>query len=256
MYVDNFYTSVTLAEKLLRKKTYLLGTVRGNRKLIPKIKITDLERGDVVAYENAQKVVYMAWKDKRLVQMLSTKLKLGMRPVQVKRKMIDKPTFVLKYNDTKQGIDLSDQLSSYQSAVHKSVRWYHKVAEEVLLGTAVVNASIFYNQFNARVPGFRSMMISEFRERLIYSLIGIQGPISPVKVARKKNLHTLSQFTERDSSNRLRRKPYKNCYALSRCMKQRSEARKKVKKVSTYCKKCPNGPAFCLPCFTQLHTEE
>jgi hypothetical protein len=33
---DNWYTSIELAEKLLRRKTHLVGTLRKNRKGIPK----------------------------------------------------------------------------------------------------------------------------------------------------------------------------------------------------------------------------
>ena len=36
LYVDNFYTSVPLAEALLNRKTLLCGTVRKNRKHLPK----------------------------------------------------------------------------------------------------------------------------------------------------------------------------------------------------------------------------
>ena len=36
LYVDNFYTSVPLAKALLNRKTLLCGTVRKNRKHLPK----------------------------------------------------------------------------------------------------------------------------------------------------------------------------------------------------------------------------
>lgn len=58
---------------------------------------------------------------------------------------IIKPEAVVYYNSSKQGIDVSDQLVSYPSAARKSVRWYHKVAVELFLGTAVVNAHKVYN---------------------------------------------------------------------------------------------------------------
>ena len=37
LYVDNFYTSVPLAEALLNRKTLICGTLRKNRKQLPKI---------------------------------------------------------------------------------------------------------------------------------------------------------------------------------------------------------------------------
>lgn len=56
-----------------------------------------------------------------------------------------KPT-VVKYNKAKVGIDLFNQMSSYCTGVHNSMGWYHIVAEEMLLGTAVVNAWLAYKQ--------------------------------------------------------------------------------------------------------------
>ncbi len=46
LYTDNFYTSVTLAQKLLLQKTHLVGTLRRNRKLNPKSVVhNNVEKG-------------------------------------------------------------------------------------------------------------------------------------------------------------------------------------------------------------------
>ena len=60
-------------------------------------------------------------------------------------KETSKPTAVVYYNTCKQGIDLSDQLSSYYTPLRKTNRWYHKVAFEYILGAAVTNPLILYN---------------------------------------------------------------------------------------------------------------
>ncbi|CAI6377718.1 unnamed protein product [Macrosiphum euphorbiae] len=52
---------------------------------------------------------------------------------------ITKPKMILDYNNTKQGIDVSDQLSSYYNPQRKSLVWYKKVAMELLFGITVVN---------------------------------------------------------------------------------------------------------------------
>lgn len=64
-------------------------------------------------------------------------------------------------------------------------------------------------------------------------MVGMEGILSPVKVARKKNLHTLAKFTELNQSNCIRWKACKHCYMLCRNMKTKLEARKNVMKVST-----------------------
>ena len=77
---------------------------------------------------------------------------------------IKKPNVILKYNHCKQGIDLSDQLCSYFSPLRKTVRWYHKVAFELLLNTAVVNAYLLHNKTEDK------LQIASFRKDIIMGL--------------------------------------------------------------------------------------
>jgi hypothetical protein len=71
---DNWYTSLDLAYELLKKETHLLGTVRKNRRGLPK-KVTEkkLKPGEFIAQENEDGITVLKWKDKRDVLMLSTK---------------------------------------------------------------------------------------------------------------------------------------------------------------------------------------
>ena len=45
---------------------------------------------------------------------------------------------VLDYNEGRQGTDLSDQLSAYYPCFRRSIKWYRKVAFELIFGTALV----------------------------------------------------------------------------------------------------------------------
>jgi len=53
---------------------------------------------------------------------------------------------ILDCNKTKQGIDVSDQLSSYYNPQRKALVWYKKVAMELLFGITVVNSMIIFNK--------------------------------------------------------------------------------------------------------------
>jgi len=73
LYMDNFYNSVRLSEFLLEHKVYTIGTLSSHRG--EPCKICDLDRmstGDVIARKNG-KVLVLAWKDKRVVKVISTK---------------------------------------------------------------------------------------------------------------------------------------------------------------------------------------
>ena len=69
--VDNFYTSVELANKCLEKSTHLQGTLRKGRKGTPQIN-TQIQKGQCITKERSG-VVVGVWKDKRSVGFLSTK---------------------------------------------------------------------------------------------------------------------------------------------------------------------------------------
>jgi len=78
---------------------------------------------------------------------------------------ITKPKAVVYYNGTKQGIDVSDQMASYHCALRKTIRWYHKVGIELLLGTAVVNAMLLYNE-RKRQAGQKCVNIATYGFRV------------------------------------------------------------------------------------------
>jgi hypothetical protein len=66
-----------------------------------------------------------------------------------KNESITVPKIFVYYKFGKTGIDLSDQLSSYNTAVRKYIRWYHKVATEILFGNAMINILIVYNTISS-----------------------------------------------------------------------------------------------------------
>ncbi|KAG8298855.1 Exportin-6 [Homalodisca vitripennis] len=70
------------------------------------------------------------------------------------------------------------------------MRWYHKIAEELLLRTAVINAWLAYkNDVELTAQRRRSHVysIKTFRETLVYSLLGLEGEILAKCNARSCN---------------------------------------------------------------------
>lgn len=133
--IDNWYTSLQLAHILLDNKTHCLGTLRANRKGNPTnvVKRT-LKRGEIYAEENERGICVLKWRDKRDVLVLSTYHRDETVEIQRRGNPIQKPKAIVDYNAGKSSIDLSDQMSSYSSALRKSIRWYKKLAVEMLLG--------------------------------------------------------------------------------------------------------------------------
>lgn len=264
LYLDNYYTSMDLATLLLQRSTHMVGTVRSNCAWIPHHKNypegndKPLAKGEMVCLEYPNGLVYTRWMDKREVRLLSTK-----HPVEFaatgkntrQGEQIMKPLVVVKYNNAKIGIDLSDQMSSYSTPVRKTMRWYHKVAEELLLGTALVNAWLAYKQNvgnNAATKKYK-LSITTFKEKVVYDLLGLRDDvIDPVKKTGHHYLSESDTFVGEGKNKRRLRKYCKVCYQKLVGTEGRAKA-KNLKKVTTLCGMCPNMPYLCKLCFQDIH---
>jgi len=201
--------------------------------------------------------VALKWKDKRDVLMLTTKHTDKMVDTGKKTRKgesLIKPEAVIYYNSSKQGIDVSDQLASYQSPVRKSIRWYHKVAVELLLGTSVVNAQLLYNAHcvdTGNPDG--TLQIAEFRESIIESLLNCNNRCSP---AEQPKVHFLRVTQDKEGGKRINRRKRRYCIGCYNQYTQssgRELAKRKAKKVITECAGCPGNPRFCYECFPKYH---
>jgi len=114
-----------LAELILFRKTYLVGTLSSNRKSNP-VEVTKkkIKKGEVVSMRSDSNVLVLKWKDKRNLCMISTKYNSKMVENYLKGNVIYKPKVVVDYNVGKTSIDLSDQMSSYSNPLRCSTKWY------------------------------------------------------------------------------------------------------------------------------------
>lgn len=156
----------------------------------------------------------------------------------------EKPKIVLEYNAGKQGIDVSDQRSSYYSALRKSLTWYKKVAVELIFGTALVNSLIIYQELN---PTENVRQLSFVEEIIKTNLLTDMGAD-----VNKSSKHFLEQMPRRDNGL-IYRKRCHGCYGREKDNSNSAGARKKAKQVSTQCSACEI--AYCLACFKASHSE-
>lgn len=246
---DNWYTSLELAYELLKNETHFLGTVRKNRRHLPKKVIeTQLQRGDFVAQENEDGITVLKWKDKRDVLMLSTKHTDTFTRVNVKGKNVSKPTMVLDYNRCKASVDMSDQMTAYSTPLRKTVKWYKKLAIELILNTAVVNAMIMYKETTKK-----QVSIVEYRKQLVrYLTCSVRSETAnlPNEIRPKRRKHELFKKT---GPVRQTRRFCVSCYKRNVEIMSRKDAKNKTRKVPTCCLQCEGQPHYCLMCFNKEH---
>jgi hypothetical protein len=83
-----------------------------------------------MTYKRHGDILVQAWREKRVVNMVSTIHSAKMTEIQNKRqpeKRMMKPECVADYNKYMHGVDTADQHMSYYPFMRKSVKWTKKV---------------------------------------------------------------------------------------------------------------------------------
>lgn len=253
---DNFYTSIDLASKLLEKNTHLIGTLRKNRKGIPKrILKQKLKKGEMIALENNDGIHVLKWKDKRDVLFLSTKHSADFVTVKSKRnprKVVMKPKAIVDYNKHKCAIDYSDQMASYTNPARRSVRWFQKLAVELLFSTAICNAYIIYKTMKGLSS--KKYTITSFKENLCVQMMNLSTTRQTANSRTTQSEHMFGKSLYVDHRGRFIRRRCTHCYEKKRASGMTAlEARNHTKKVNTVCLKCPTQPSVCAECYGDVH---
>ena len=173
LFTDNWYNSVSLTEYMLKRNTYITGTLRGDRKRNPSQVVgKKLRKGEMV-FMSLGDVSVTKWKDKRDVCVISNAhVPTIMDSVNRHGKSKRKPNVVHIYNNHMLGIDRSDQMLSYHSALRKTIRWYKKVGIHIM-EIFLSNAYYMYAK-NTKNPIAKNM--KDFRESIVTNLIGPPPP--------------------------------------------------------------------------------
>lgn len=258
LYTDNYYTSVPLALRLRRRKTHLVGTLRANRKYLPKeVTNTKLKKGEMAAKQSRHGVVVLNWRDKRDVRMLTTKTSaLEMVPNTNRRpgSLPQKPKCIVDYNDGKSSIDLSDQMATYGSALRRCTKWYRKLAFEIIWGTSLVNAHFLYNEYTTK----KKISIIQFREEVIQALLERNSSTSDGSVeqvassSRARSVANKHHLIQKVVNNKKVRGRCVECYKVyGREGTKISGKTKRAPQVFTVCSVC--AIFLCRNCFNNTH---
>lgn len=142
--------------------------------------------------------------------MITTKHVDKMRTVTVRNKQYDKPVAVMDYNAGKSYIDMSDQMGAYSNCLRKTVKWYRKVAFDLLLNVSIVNAWSIYKTVTNK-----NCTITTFKEDIVKLCIYTPSPeagyhelLSHLLVANNKRVRCPSCYKKsiRELGRRLAQK--------------------------------------------------
>lgn len=168
LFVDNWYSSPKLFLYLKDNGIYACGTVKKNRKGMPKFK--KLSKGEVDAYYSPP-LMTLKWQDKKAVTMISTMHDAKILPSNKEDRTTGlpklKPECVIDYNNNMGVVDTADMMMSTLSCIRKTRRWYIKLALRII-DMSMLNAFYTYKIIN-NCP---KKPFSEFQLAVIRQIIG------------------------------------------------------------------------------------
>ena len=255
--IDNYFTSPILLQELFSNQTTATGTVRANRRGLPRAAISAPLRNQEVVERRKGPLLCVAYQDgRRKPVLLTTEVAAGKEEVVSRRgEAAQKPKVVVKYNKTMGGVDVGDQMLYAYTAERRSMKWTTKVAFS-LLARCLVNAFILYEmhssadkklirqQFNVAAVeyltrDYRPRKVIRRRRSRAEIAAAQAAPTAPVAPARQASPWDI---LEGHVLVKLPRGKLRDCTAGAHESRKRS---------SWECQGCDLG--MCPSCFTQYH---
>lgn len=251
LYIDNYYSSPSLSDLLCTKLTDCVGTVRMNRKEMPKnVKDAKLKKGEI-ACAFRRKTMALKWKDKRDVGILSSIHDNAMVQVKSRRGRAGiKPQAIADYNANMGGVDLSDNLLTHFSCARNRLKKFYKKIFLHLLDMAILNAFLMYKKNGGNLT--RADYIMDVSERLVTKY----KPLIPIPSTSgsggrgytilEKPSRLIGRHFPEYCPQAGNRKAMRRCALCSKNGKRKSS--------SFWCPDCDVG--LCVaPCFKLWHTQ-
>ena len=222
---DSFFTSYSLALKLLNQGKTLLGTVNRQRKEVPE-DIKNFQERELKSsfFLYSDPVMIVSYKDKKTKNVIV----LSTQHHEPKIAACGKPEMIIDYNSSKFGVDIADMMIGNYSCSRTTRRWTLALFES-LLDISILNMSIIWNSNKQKTSR------SDFIEELCLELVDEQVSIRDKKFLSfgiKQNIEIVNQnlqfpnhpTTSKESSN-----------IFGKCQVCRNRTRRNI-----CCKQCKN----------------
>ena len=174
LFVDNWYTSPILFRYLHKCNTGACGTVRLNRKHMPKF-TKKLKRGETECCRRKM-LLAIKWSDKRHVSMLTTVNTPAIVDTSKKHyatgEFIRKPECVVSYTKNMGAVDKTDMQISLTECTRKTRKWYRKLFFH-LVDMCLYNAFVLYRVNTNN----KKMQFIQFRTNVAEQLLELHRPL-------------------------------------------------------------------------------
>ena len=198
LFIDNFYTSMTLAKDLFNRGTLLTGTIVDSRRDFPASLKKGKEWGKgkpkgTMRWVRDAPVLALQWVDNKVVSMITTAGNAN-ETTQVTRKrktggtwnatQVRQPGVFDMYNQYMNAVDRSDQILATHNVQRKCMRWW-KTLFFHLIDLAVVNSFILFKEQQRKFPDNAALRrpakysLASYREELIRNICDLPAVDRP-----------------------------------------------------------------------------
>lgn len=184
--LDNWFTSINLVKKLSEKKLTVIGTIRKNKRELPK-EFTQPQhpvKSSLFGFsETCTLVSYIPKKNKNILLVSS----VHDDDCIDKSTPEDKPMIIIDYNKTKGGVDTVDQLCSYYDCARTTNRWPMVIFYSIL-NVAAINSHILYKWNNPDIKTSRREFLKQISMELILPELRVRRIVQQIPRSMKLRL--------------------------------------------------------------------
>ena len=213
LFVDNSYTSMTLAKHLFERGTLLTGTILDSRRDFPASLKKGKEWGKgkpkgTMRWVRDAPVLALQWVDNKVVSMITTSGNAN-ETNQVRRKRktggtwnataVQQPEVFHMYNQYMNAVDRSDQILATHNVQRKCMRWW-KTLFFHLIDMAVVNSFILFKEQQRKFPDNQALRrpasysLASYREELVRNICDFPAADAPPPPPSNENVQQLLAF--------------------------------------------------------------
>ena len=157
-----------MLDELGKRTADVIGTVRKDRKALPKDVNAKLNKGETkTAYSPQYNAMRMQWKDKGDVLMLSSCIPGESVSVVRRGKEVTVPLVINIYNNIMGGVDLSDQMMNSYPIERKRLKTWYKKMWIHLANSCVFNAHILHKKKGGKLTSLEFLKLLKNMEKTL-----------------------------------------------------------------------------------------
>lgn len=259
LYMDAYFTSVPLFDKLNDMGYGVTGVLKHNRKFLPSGINKKMNKNDIISFYCGNMLCF-SWIDNKPVYILTNNHTNEFFTVSKSfksdinnynnnynnyTKIQNKPQAILKYNQYAHGVDRADQLMAYYKYNHKTVKVWKRIFF-FLLEASIINSFVLYKTgHKTRIEG------RKFRLELAKSILDFERRNTKITktLSFTSSLFNLRRIKETHSLIKNINYKMQDCYFCSSRKKYHRRTRTKY-----MCQQCTRP--MCGDCFKKHHTEK